>query len=337
MDLAYCPKCRQAVQFDTKRRTIVTEYEGRRYSYAASQAICRQCGEVATYPSYQEEAGIAFNNALRETEGLVSLSVVCEIPKRYAIGKRPLSRILGLGEHTYSQLMNGQTPSAAHSALIERIYDDPMYYLSLLEARKDMVRPSTYANSKRATDAFVRRDYPDAYRIYELGRTFVFKAQGDITKVALQKLVYYTQGFTKALLGESCFGQMPRAYAMGPVYGQLWHEYNDSVSSYFAYDEGEEYSSPFTAAEEEVIDAVYRCFGCYSGSALSQMTHSELPWRAARARWESSDGSNSSDVMREEDMDSFFGGLVEEYAMSGPDDIARYARNAFQMVSGDRS
>ena len=147
-----------------------------------------------------------------------------------------------------------------------------------------MVRPSTYANSKRATDAFVRRDYPDAYRIYELGRTFVFKAQGDITKVALQKLVYYTQGFTKALLGESCFGQMPRAYAMGPVYGQLWHEYNDSVSSYFAYDEGEEYSSPFTAAEEEVIDAVYRCFGCYSGSALSQMTHSELPWRAARAR-----------------------------------------------------
>ena len=67
MDLAYCPKCRQAVQFDTKRRTIVTEYEGRRYSYAANQAICRQCGEVATFPSYQEEAGIAFNNALRET------------------------------------------------------------------------------------------------------------------------------------------------------------------------------------------------------------------------------------------------------------------------------
>lgn len=336
MDLAYCPRCRQAVRFDAKRHTYVVEYEGRRYSYIASQAICHQCGDVATYPPFQEEAGIAFNDALRSTEGLVPVSVVREIPKRYAIGKRPLSRVLGFGEHTYTQLMNGQTPSAAHSALIERVYGDPLYYLSLLEARKDMLGSSTYANSKRAVDALVRREYPDAYRIYELGRMYVFKAKGDITKVALQKLVYYAQGFTGALLGTRCFNQMPRAYAMGPVYGQLWHEYNDSISSYFAYVEGEEYSSPFTPDEDEIIDTVFRCFGCYSGNALSRMTHDELPWRAAHLRLASGSGTDAFGVIREEDMDSFFHGIVAKYSMSKPDDIALYARDAFRAAYGER-
>ena len=181
----------------------------------------------------------------------------------------------------------------------------------------------------------MRSDYPDAYRIYELGRMFVFMAEGDITKVALQKLIYYVQGFTGALLGAPCFERMPRAYALGPVYGQLWHEYNDPISSYFVYAEGEKYSSPFTSDEDEIIDAVYRYFGCYSGTVLSKITHSELPWQAARRRLCSNRGTGSSDVIREEDMGSFFRSVVERYSMSKPDDIALYAREAFAKAVGE--
>lgn len=187
MSLAYCPKCGGAVRFHTRRRKFDAEYEGRRYSYTANQATCMHCGGVAIYPPFQEEAGLAFNDAIHKTEGLVPLTVVREIPKRYAIGKRPLSLILDLGEYTYTQIVNGQTPSVAHSPLIKRIYDDPSYNLSLLEERRDLVGLSTYENSKRAVNALMGRDYPDAYRIYELGRMCVYKG-GDITKVALQKL-----------------------------------------------------------------------------------------------------------------------------------------------------
>ncbi len=127
---------------------------------------------------------------------------------------------------------------------------------------------------------------------------------------------------------------MPRAYALGPVYGQLWHEYSDSVSSHFSYAEGEGYSSPFTSDEDEVIDTVCRNFGCYSGTVLSRITHNKLPWRAAHSRLESNREGELNDVIREEDMDSFFRGVVERYSISKPDGIALYARNAFRKVVG---
>lgn len=330
MKLAYCSHCGMPVEFDTRRRTFTMDYEGRRYAYSARQAVCKRCGSNATYPPYQEEAGIAFNNAVRDSEGLVSLDVVREIPKRYAIGKRPLSRVLGLGEHTYSQLMNGQTPSKEHSLLIQRVYDDPLYYRSLLETGKDLVGQSSYERSMRALEAYLRNDYSNAYRLYELARIFVFKAGGDITKTALQKLVYYTQGFSAAMLGTRCVDTTPRAWAMGPVYGQLWFEYDSSVTGYFAYHEGEDCPSPFTAEEDEIIDAVWQSFGCYSGSALSKMTHKETPWLAARRRGNACEGESSSESIRQEDMDSFFKGVVEKYSMVDATDISRYAGAAFQ-------
>lgn len=329
-ELAFCPKCGKQVEFSTAQRKRMTEVEGRRYRYDALQAICGQCGAEATYPPYQEAAGKAFNEAVRRDLGLVSLERILELPKRYAIGKRPLSKVLGLGEHTYSQIMAGQAPSKAHSDLIDRVYNDPCYFRSLLEEHKGLINEHAYDRSSEAVDALLQNDYPDAYHIYELGRAFVYFAKGDITGKAIQKLTYYVQGFSVAFFGRFIIRKMPSAWVGGPVYGQMWYEYRNDAASYFAYDADEDYSSPFTAEEDVLVQAVYEHFGCYSGDTLASMTHMEAPWLNARSRANAQPGDQSKEPISEADMREFFQGVVRTYAMAKPNDIGRYARDAFE-------
>ena len=328
---AYCPVCHKFVGFESERRKASTELDGQRYSYWVSQAICEECGAEATYPPYQEAAGYAFNDAVREERSLVSLDVVRDIPKKYAIGKRPLSRLLKWGEHTYSQLMEGQTPNKEHSDTLKRLYEDPTYYYALLKLNKDAISEKTFTHSKRAVEALIEDAYPDAHRIYELGYYFIALAKGDITNLSVQKLTYYVQGFSRPLLGEFLFRQMPKAWARGPVYGQLWREMKAEYDDSFAIDEYEQFSSPFTAKEDLLIQAVYKHFGRYSGDMLAKMTHSEAPWINARERAGVSDGKRCDEPICAQDMESFFVGVVEEYAIETFDDIAKYA-----MVAAER-
>ena len=166
-------------------------------------------------------------------------------------------------------------------------------------------------------------------------------SEGDVTSMALQKLAYYVQAFSKPLLGYRVFEQMPCAWAKGPVYEQLWREYRDLDMEYFAYDPTEDHSSPFTPAEDELIRAVYASFGSYSGSALGRMTHREQPWIAARDRAGAQMGDRCDELgdrcdeaILEEDMDEYFGAVVERYSMTRASDISRYAKDAFVATSG---
>ena len=85
---AYCPHCDDGVEFCTLELMAQTELDGVIYSYPAKQAVCKTCGSYASYAPYQKEMGEAFSDA-------VSLEKVRDMPKRYHIGKRPLSLLLG--------------------------------------------------------------------------------------------------------------------------------------------------------------------------------------------------------------------------------------------------
>ena len=329
-EMAYCPACREPVPFETKKRKRTTELDGQRYAYWTRQAVCANCGADATYAPYQEEAGLAFNEAVREQQGLVPLDWVRDVPKMYAIGKRPLSKLLGWGEHTYSQLMEGQAPSKEHSDEIRRLHERPDYYYSLLMGGEDVLSPRAFARSKRAVDDLMESSFPDAHRIYELGYSFIELAKGDITNRAIQKLVYYTQGFSFPLLGQFIFNQMPRAWAGGPVYGQLWREYKYDCDDLLEHDDQEPYSSPFTAKEDELIQAVHRAFGCYSGDTLAAMTHREAPWIAARQRAGAAPGERCDESIRPEDMKAFFSNIAKQHEMNDLNDIGAYAKAAFE-------
>ncbi len=102
---------------------------------------------------------------------------------------------------------------------------------------------------------------------------------GRITAMKLEKIVYYSQGWHLARQGEPLFNEPIEAWRQGPVVPQLYHRHRGqySVSSWPLGD-----SSHLTAVQSETIDWVCAEYGKFSADDLSLMTHSELPWRAAR-------------------------------------------------------
>lgn len=323
-ELAYCATCRDEVEFYTQERTETTKVDGSVYTYPVKQAYCKKCGNEASYMPYLEEAGEAFSNVVRTTKGIVSLETVRDLPKKYNIGKRPLSKLFGWGELTYSRFMDGAVPSKEYSDKIKLLYENPNEYYSYLKNAKSNLTEHAYNKSKNAVERILRKEYPGYNKVQEVAYFFMSLANGDLTNAALNKLIYYAHGFSFHFLKEPLLKQKPKAWTYGPVYGQVWHDYDDLVQEDFTFANVEE-NSPFSSEEEEFLNAIYDAFGKYSGSVLSEMTHKEAPWKNARKRAGVAEGEPCEEPIGLQEIQMFFEEQINQYDLRGFDQIKNYA------------
>lgn len=71
-------------------------------------------------------------------------------------------------------------------------------------------------------------------------------------------------------------------------------------------------------------------FGCYSGGVLEKFTHSETPWQLARQG--SNDDEPSQNIITKSSISEFFGQVLREYDVKGPEDISKYSRYLFSLL-----
>lgn len=166
---AFCPVCLDEVIFETRKCVETIDVDSETCSFESSLAICPHCGEELDFPLYQQETGRAYSEAVRSAKGLVSLETVCDLPRKYHIGKRPLSKLLGWGEITYTRFMDGHVPSKAYSDRIQELYDHPASYRRVLIEGKERIADSAFKNSLAAVDRILKDDYPDVVRLLEVG------------------------------------------------------------------------------------------------------------------------------------------------------------------------
>lgn len=318
---AYCPHCRTFVEFETVTEKESVELDGTTYAFSAKQAICTTCGGKAVYAPYREEAGLALADAVRSANGLVTLEIVRDLPKRYNIGKRPLSKLLGWGELTYSRFIEGTVPKKSYSDRIIELYENPQAFLKLLKENNDAVTSVAYKKSLRTVEAIISDEYPEGARLFALGEVIMGWAKSDITNMALQKLTYYIQGFSIPLLKQPIFTVEPHAWAYGPVYGQLWHEFKEGLPE---CSEENFLDTPFSEDELDLVIAVCNTFGKYSGPELSKFTHQEAPWVDARERAGATEGEWCNEPITLESMGDYFSKVVEECSINRIDEIGRY-------------
>jgi uncharacterized phage-associated protein len=99
-----------------------------------------------------------------------------------------------------------------------------------------------------------------------------------ISHMKLQKLVYFCQGFSLALLEKPLFTEPIEAWEHGPVCTKLYH----LLKGYGA--------SPITSItdpekialdenEKLLVRMVYNTYGQYSAAKLRKITHEEGPWK----------------------------------------------------------
>ncbi len=326
---SYCERCNKIVGYDTKQELVSENVNGENVTYVKQYDVCNHCGNRFYSESTYNENVITRSNELRKNHGIITTKQIEEILKKYNIGKKPLSLVLGWGEITIIRYLDGQIPERVYSDILLKVLEDPKELLKYVEKNKDLITSVAY---KKVVGRIAElRLEEDKSKIYLIAKHIIAKME-DITPLALQKILYYIQGFSLALLDKEMFSDRPEAWVHGPVYREIYdrfsyYRFNAIDSSEFdSYQEIE-----LDGEQQKLVDAVVLNFGCYSGKMLERMTHCSLPWVAARKGLDVSEVS--SQVIDNQDISAYFKKVVKEYHIHSIDDIGKYSQDMFQKTS----
>lgn len=333
--IAFCPECRQDVQYIVKENKESTELRGRIYDFSARNAYCEKCGGEIYVAELEDENLEALYDEFRRKNDIISLQDIRAIPEKYNIGKRPLSLLLGWGEQTFSRYYDGDMPSKQYSEILKQIYNDPKYYLSLLEKGKDKLQsPLAYKKSKAAVDKLLNSIDTHQLSKINIVAEYLWTHCRYITQLMLQKALYYSQGFFYAFFRDYLFEEDCEAWVLGPVYRAIYERYRqrsyddcniETISNTEDFD-----LSLLTVEEKLLLDCIIRYVCCYSPGTLVTFTHRETPWVSARAGLPAD--APSSKLIPKEVIGEYFGLVKDKYHMLTPANIKDYMQDMFSQI-----
>ena len=108
---------------------------------------------------------------------------------------------------------------------------------------------------------------------------YILKKTGAITAMKLQKLVYYAQAWSLVWDEKPLFHARIEAWANGPVVPVLYNEHR-GMFKVAPWPKGT--PQALNREQRETIDGVLNFYGDKTSQWLSDLTHNEEPWRAAR-------------------------------------------------------
>ena len=325
----FCEECRNDVEYTTASVPMTGTIKGKAYHYTGTEARCADCGNLVFVPEISDDNLRSLYNVFREENGIVSLDVICAIPEKYDIGKRPLSLLLGWGELTFSRYCDGDIPTRQYSDILQRIYNEPQFYSELLEANKANLKSQrTYEKTRRAVDALLSVGVPSNSKINTVIQYLLYQCE-DITPLALQKALYYIQGFHFAFYRTFLFPEDCQAWTHGPVYRDIYFRYRDyrfdPIEKTTTFD-----TSVFSASEKAICDSVINNLCCYSGKILERFTHNEAPWLTTRG--DLPDSAPSDRIIEKSVIGAYFDAVKAKYNMVNPRDIKDYAQDMFHQI-----
>ena len=325
----FCENCRNDVEYSVIEEQMIGTIKGEIYTYTGKVAKCKECKSDIFVNSINDYNLKALYDVYREENGIISLEKVLGICEKYNISKRPLSLLLGWGEQTYSRYCNGDIPSKQYSDILNKIYESPVFYSELLENNKEKL-PSeiAYKKSKEAVDKILEGNLNNESKINRV-INYILNRCGDITPLALQKSLYYVQGFYYAFNDKFLFEEDCQAWAHGPVYPEVYFKYKhykfDPIESKIEVSD-----TIFTSSELIIMENVVKHFCCYSGKVLEKFTHSEYPWLETRG--EIPELESSTEIIKKEYIGKYFKDVKEKYNMINPNDIESYAKKMFDCM-----
>ena len=108
---------------------------------------------------------------------------------------------------------------------------------------------------------------------------YILEKQGPLSAMKLEKLVYYSQAWSLVWDEEPLFNDEIQAWANGPVVRNLYevHRGQYLIERWPSGDTG-----ALNENQRDSINVVLGYYGAKNAQQLSDLTHSEAPWRNAR-------------------------------------------------------
>ncbi len=304
----FCRDCNDEVGIEIEEALMEGEVKGDKYEYQGIEP-CTECGHFIPDEEIDKYNLKLLHDTYRTKNEIISLEKIRELPVKYDIGKRPLSHLLEWGELTFTRYYNGDIPSKAYSQILNDIYEKPEKYLVILENNKEFITKKTYEKSKVATENLLN----NSSKIHHV-LNYILCQSEDITPLAVQKLLYYVQGFNYAFFDTILFDDDCEITSNGLVYLNILKLLNSNYQI--------THDVELSVAEKILIDNILKYIGCYSGKTLREFTTNEMPYLIAV--------NNNNRIINKQDIFDYFKAVRNKYNMLNVTEIKFYINDIFR-------
>ena len=300
-------------------RDNVRKYEGEGYCFElpVKEAYCKKCGATIWVDELEKQISEKANMIIREQRNIISKEDIVSIVDKYNASQKFISRLLGWGEITLTRYISGgYTPNANNSKKL-RDLENPyivqdLLYKKLIETDGEIKNEKSYYKMQgRVIEEFelLENKYGKLYQVVDW-----FLAQSSyenpMTHLALQKLLYFSQSWYKALNGEWLFKEDCQAWLHGAVYIDVYQMFKKFRYSPLPQIDKE---SNLSDQEKKILNVVKEIyFDVYSAKGLEYICHREKPYINAFKNGD----CIGKDIIKKEEIASYYEDIVNEYGIS---------------------
>lgn len=136
---------------------------------------------------------------------------------------------------------------------------------------------------------------------------YIIEKHGPLSAMKLQKLVYYSQAWSLVWDDRPMFSERIEAWVNGPVVVDLYTRHRGCFEVR-AWPWGD--AANLDAEARETVDVVLKHYGDMNAQRLSDLSHSDDPWRLARKGVEP--GERGSGEITLESMMEYYSSLMDD-------------------------
>lgn len=193
-NIDFCEICLDDKHYIIKEEKI--DYaRGKEIKYMRKQAYCTECHSPMYIPQINDESLEALYSKIREADDIISIDEIKEILVKYNIKKRPRSLLLEWGEVTITRYLDGDLPTKNYSDKLKLVLNNIDEMSKLLESNKDKISEVAYKKCRDKINELQKSESAvslEISKIESVAKYLIIKC-GEITPLALQKLLYYSQ------------------------------------------------------------------------------------------------------------------------------------------------
>lgn len=239
---------------------------------------------------------------------VISVDDIQTILNDYRIGKKPLAKLLGWGETTIIRYIEGDVPTNEYSDKLKAILNNPAYYYDILLANKENLTGVAFKKSKKAVLDKLMGD-----KINIVAQYIVNIANGDISTLNLQTLLYYVQAFSLALYDKEMFEDDYVVSIYNIPYIKLHEKLNGRTLNVL-----EMKDDLLTSTEQELIRYIYDSFSWYGCKAFKSMTSYE------KTLLKISRDKENNRIISKDTIRTYFKEIMKQYNIVRVEDIYKY-------------
>ena len=327
----YCEHCHKEVKYKIGIEEVKYTIANSSVTIKCEVPRCIECGEELNDNDLFEKNAKLAKEEYMNKYNILTVDEIKNILNKYDIGATVLSKVLEWGDITITRYIKGKLPSKNYSDKLREINKNPQILMDALEKHKDEISELAYSKCKTAILKLLDESCVDS-SIEDKINTIVkyILSKVEITPLALQKTLYFIQGFSIAFNNKFIFNNVPEAWVHGPVYPSVYNQYkqfyyNDTIT----YDDNK-FNENLENKDKQLIDAVLKYLTLYNGTILERITHIESPWINARNGYE--DNERCNNPIKLEDIEEYFKNVKDKYKMLTYLDISSYAQDMSQKV-----